>query len=352
MRLRQGRSNRARIIIGVCCAVAIGIIGSVGWYFSALQPYDSKASGNVSFVVAGGSSVDAVAKNLAEQHLIRSQFAYSVYIRLHPAAAKLQAGVYSLSPSMSVADIAQLMSSGKQQSVNITFYPGATLYDARPLDTAKRTDVATVLKKAGYSDADIKTALAKQYQSPLFQDKPSGTTLEGYVYGDTYRFNVGTPVETVLQTSFDTFWQEIEDHDIVAQAKKHGLNLYQAITLASIIQREVHDKNDMKQVAQVFYARLGLGMELGSDVTYIYVAHQQNIPESPDIVSPYNTRLHKGLPPGPIAIPSIDALDAVANPASGDYLYFVAGEDGKTYFSHTLEEHEQNVAAHCGSLCR
>jgi UPF0755 protein len=125
----------------------------------------------------------------------------------------------------------------------------------------------------------------------------------------------------------------------------------QAITLASIVEKEVSNGNDRRQVAQVFLLRLQKKMVLGSDVTYIYAAAITGQTASPDLDSPYNTRKYLGLPPGPISNVSDSSLDAVAYPADGDYLYFVAGDDGKTYFSHTEAEHERLAAEHCIKLC-
>jgi UPF0755 protein len=107
----------------------------------------------------------------------------------------------------------------------------------------------------------------------------------------------------------------------------------------------------MRKVAQVFYTRLEQNMQLGSDVTFIYAANQANETPRVNFPSPYNTRINSGLPPGPIATPGIDALRAVADPASTEYVYFLAGEDGKTYFAYTEEEHNNNIVNHCGDLC-
>lgn len=106
-------------------------------------------------------------------------------------------------------------------------------------------------------------------------------------------------------------------------------------------------------VAGVFYNRLAAGMNLGSDVTYKYAYNQGLCGEdSPTCDSEYNTRVNEGLPPGPIATPTLTALLAVANPTNSNYYYFVAGEDGKTYYSETEDQHNQAVAEHCGDLCQ
>ena len=130
------------------------------------------------------------------------------------------------------------------------------------------------------------------------------------------------------------------------------MSLYQGITLASIIQREVNAEGDQRQVAQVFLLRLKDDISLGSDVTYQYIADKTGVPRDPGLDSPYNTRVVKGLPPGPISAPGRLALDAVANPATGDYKFFLSGDDDKTYFGRTQAEHEKNIADHCKMKCQ
>lgn len=143
-----------------------------------------------------------------------------------------------------------------------------------------------------------------------------------------------------------------------------GLSLYQAITLASIVQRELNCEGKpteggrqercytyQRTIAQIFLKRLRENISLGSDVTFIYAADIMGVAPSVTIDSPYNTRIHTGLPPGPIGAPGILALRAVANPTSTDYLFFIAGDDGLIYFASDQAGHEANIAAHCQKLC-
>lgn len=122
--------------------------------------------------------------------------------------------------------------------------------------------------------------------------------------------------------------------------------------MASIIQREVATAEDAAQVAQVFKLRYDQGMQLGSDVTYQYIADKTGQPRSVDFDSPYNTRRYVGLPPGPISSPGLASLKAVGNPAPGDFVYFLSGDDDKTYFARTNEEHERNIRDHCQKKCQ
>ena len=155
----------------------------------------------------------------------------------------------------------------------------------------------------------------------------------------------------------------VQKNDLVAKYKAQGLDLYQGVTLASIIESEVdcEDKPTperkercyqyQRTIAQIFLKRLRENVSLGSDVTFIYAANQAHVAPTVDIDSPYNTRLHAGLPPGPISSPGELGLKALANPSDTDYLYFIAGDDGLIYFAKTDAEHQQNIKNHCQKGC-
>ena len=135
---------------------------------------------------------------------------------------------------------------------------------------------------------------------------------------------------------------------------EHGFNLYQGIILASIVQKEEPHIENQKAVAQVFYNRLAKDMNLGSDPTYEYAAIKLGLanPRAQyNLDSPYNTRIHGGLTPAPIASPGAAALQAVAEPDDNNYLFFLSGDDDKLYFATTDEEHQQNTIQHCQKKC-
>lgn len=328
-------------LLGIFVALALFAAGAAFlWYHDALEPVSIEEADGVRVSIADGSSPSQIGQLLEEKKLIRSSLAFDIYTRLSNTRSQLQAGVYTLSPSESTEKIVEHIISGNVDTFSITFLPGATLAENR-----------TGLIEAGYSADEVDKALAKTYDSPLFADKPADTDLEGYMYGETYNFSSDASVEDVLKATFDEFYKNIQANDLREGFKKQGLNLYEGITLASIIQREVPHAEDQRQVAQVFYTRLASGMELGSDVTYQYAAEKMGVSPTPDLDSPYNTRKYPGLPPGPIATPGLTALKAVANPAEGDYVYFLSGDDDVTYFAKTNEEHEQNIVDHCQIKC-
>ncbi|MDB5177637.1 MAG: putative Aminodeoxychorismate lyase [Candidatus Saccharibacteria bacterium] len=359
--LKKKWSWRRGTLMIVAIVFILGIVAAIGghiWYQNALSPVSSDTNATrLQVTIETGSTPSQIGDLLVSKQLIRSKQAFDVYTRLNGTQNKLQAGAYRLSPAESTPEIVKHLVSGSVDEFTLTFYPGATLTDTTNKAENKKVDVTTILKRAGYSSEEIAAALKKTYDHPLFADKPASADLEGYVYGETYNFAASATVEDILKRTFDEYQKAIEDNDLVAGFKAQGLNLYQGITLASIIQREVSSKNpgeaskDQKQVAQIFLKRLREGTVLGSDVTYKYAANRFNLIDSPSQDSAYNTRQVKGLPPGPISVPALGALKAVASPATGDYEFFLAGDDGVTYFAHTEAEHEANIRDHCQIGC-
>lgn len=330
------------LLTGLVLALLVTAGGILLWYNAQLSPVDAKNTDKKVVVIESGSTPARIAQTLKDEALIKNTTAFLWYTRINGVQNKLQAGTYRLSPSESTPQIAEHLSSGKVDTFNITFLPGATLADNRK-----------VLIAAGYSDAEVDTALAKSYDSPLFEGKPATADLEGYIYGETYSFGTDTSIEAILEHIFEQFYSVVEENGLIAKYQAQGLSLYEGITLASIVQREASQQgDDMPQIAQVFYSRLKLGMPLGSDVTYQYIADKTGVARDPNLDSPYNTRRYAGLPPGPIATPGKKALLAVATPAQGEYLYFLSGDDNVTYFGRTLAEHEANIKNHCQEKCK
>jgi len=340
------------VIFGLIALLILSVVGALIWYYIELKPRSDDTSQMVLVTIKAGSTPDEIGQSLVDKSVIRSSLAFNIYTRLSSTRGSLQAGSYQLSPGESTPNIVKRLVDGSVDKFSITFYPGATLTDKTSKKDSEKQDVTTVLKRSGlYSDEQITAALAKTYDNPLFKDKPATADLEGYIYGETYNFNMGATVEDILNATFMEFYANIKDNNIAKGFAAQGLNLYQGITLASIVQREASNPDDQKQVAQVFLTRLKQGMPLGSDVTFIYAANKMGVEPISTLQSPYNTRINTGLPPGPVASPGLNALLAVAAPAPGDYVYFVAGDDGRVHFARTLAEHEANVANYCTTEC-
>lgn len=340
-----------KVIISAGICFVFFLICFIAWFLIQLTPVGSDPSYLKRINIPSSSSSTQIGRELEKQGLIRSAAAFDIYVRLSGKGSVLRAGNYRLSPAEGTAQIVEHFIKGSNDEFKITFYPGATLTDISTTNSQKKLDVTSVLKRAGFTDSEIQSALADVYDSPLFDGKPADSDLEGYVYGETYNFNDGASAEAVLRATFKEFYVQIQKNNLITGFQAHHLNLYEAITLASIIQREANTPSDQRQVAAVFYNRLKIGMVLGSDVTYQYIADKTGVARNPNLDSPYNTRRFPGLPPGPIASPGLSALQAVANPASSDYLFFLAGDDGALHFARTSAEHESNITRYCKVGC-
>ena len=347
----RSRKRIVLIILTVICSLIIAVLVAVfAWYELASKPVSSAAN-KVRVQVVKGSSPTQIGRLLEEKKIIRSQLAFDIYTRLSGARNRLQAGTYRLSPSEPMEKVVARLVSGSVDEFTLTFYPGATLTDMTDTPEDKKTDVQTVLRRAGFADEEITEAFKKLYNHPLFVGKPASTSLEGYIYGETYNFDSNATVEQILERTFDEYYNKLTENNLITGFKRQGLTLYQGITLASIVQREVPGVADQKQVAQVFLKRLRNDIPLGSDITAYYGADREGSKRSVTTDTVYNTRIHPGLPPGPIASPGLTALEAVAHPAKGDYLYFLSGDNNITYFARTDKEHEANIRDHCKIKC-
>ncbi len=326
--------------IAAAAAIVIIAVACFAWYQSQLAPVSSDASKQVRVIIQSGTSPSAIGDKLKEAGVIRSKLAFTIYTKLTGTENNLKAGSFNLRPSLSMPKIVDHLVAGKQDTFNVTFLPGDTVANARKK-----------LITLGYSASEVDAAFNKQYDRPLFATKPTTADLEGYLYGETIQFETSATVESILGRFFDEYEKVITDNNLVEGFKKQGLSLYEGIILASIVQREVPNADDQRQVARVFYNRMKQGMNLGSDVTYHYAAEKLGVPRDPGLQSPYNTRIHVGLPPGPIATPGKSALIAVAIPSNNGYLYFLSGDDDKTYFGKTDAEHQRNITQHCVKKC-
>lgn len=338
--------KRQRPLLAALAAFIVLALGTIIYISSSLRPVDSDDKTNVRFIITSGETATNIASSLHEEGLIRDPFVFQLYTQFTGTKSKLQAGGYVLKKSHSLGEIVDHLASGKTDEASITVLPGLTLQQlADP-------EVNGSFAQQGFSTQEIKAAYDASYTGALFETKPAGRSLEGYIYPETYNIMADQSLKEVIQKSLDEMHMQIQKRGLEPLIAQQGLSLHDGIILASIIQKEVSNAEEQKQVAQVFHKRLKEGVVLGSDVTFMYIAQKEGREPSVNDNSPYNTRKHGGLPPGPIANFNISALVAVASPAPGDYLYFVAGDDGTTHFARTEAEHESNVAKYCTVLCR
>lgn len=336
-----GKVWRMAAVIGVALLLVATFTVRV-IYDRSLQPV-SASQHSVLITVESGASVREIGQNLEKAGLVRTSWAFEWYIRNSNVRDKLQAGTYYFRPNQGVKEIVEAMTQGKIATNLFTILPGQRLDQVR----------AALVNNGGFSASDVDEALKPENfaDHPALTDKPSAANLEGYLYPESFQKTGNTKPATVLKQSLDEMQKHLTP-DIREAFVKQGLTVHQGVTLASIVEQEVSNKDDRKIVAQVFLTRLKQGMPLQSDVTVIYGALKAGQPPKLDYDSDYNTFLHPGLPPGPISNVSESSLQAVAFPSDTDYIFFVAGDDGKTYFAHTQAEHEKNVELYCKKLCQ
>ena len=340
---RKNREWPQVVVLLIVVILAIGVGGALiarHVYDSELRPLSS-GQHSESVTIPKGATLKEVASLLKKQHIVKSDWAFAQYVRNKQAEDEIKAGTYDLSPSQSVQEIVSIITEGKVATNLITILPG------QRLDQIKKT-----FENSGFSVAAVDAAFNPNLYTdhPALVDKPVGASLEGYLYPESFQKTNDTTPQDIIRESLDEMQKRLTP-DVRAAIEAKGLNIYQGIILASMVEQEANQPADRAKVAQVFLSRLNKGMKLESDVTAFYGAVAAGQPPTVGFKSSYNTYFVPKLPIGPVSNVSASSLDAVAHPASTNYLYFVAGDDGTVYYSNTQAEHDAQVTQYCHKLC-
>lgn len=345
------------VLVGVCSLLIVFGVFSSLWASveeNYLSPVDPDDATEIPFSVESGNSLSRVARNLEAAGLVKNGSVFKYYCDFAGMGQKIQAGDYQVKKSMSMFEIAELLTTGDGQPTvtDITVIPGYTVETVaaylKEKGVLKDTAEFLELCKTGEGVTDyyfVQEALQTANVSSRRY------LLEGYLAPDTYEVYLNATAEEIVkklldQTDFvfSTEWQE--------RADELGLTMDETLTLASMIEKEAK-KSDFAKVSAVFHNRLKTGMKLQSDPTIHYITGEQRMSlRASDLAadSPYNTYSVAGLPLGPICNPSPEAIYAALYPdesyVAEKYYYFCSKDpnSGELYFSRTLEEHEQAVA--------
>ena len=305
------------------------------------QPGDPAGAEQL-FVIQPGENALSVSTRLEQAALIPSAHSFQTYLAWTGLDTIIQTGTYRLSPAMPAQEIAKTLASASLTEVMFTVLPGWRM-----------EEIAASLPTSGLDitpDAFLAAASAPA-NAPDFL--PAGATAEGFLPPGKYTLPRSTSAEQLVFLLLQSFSSRLTP-ELRSGLTSHGLTVFQAVTLASIVQREAVVAGEMPMIASVFYNRLGINMRLQTDPTVQYAlgydAARGTWWTNPlsladlKVDSPYNTYLHPGLPPGPISNPGLAALQAVAAPAKSNYFYFQARCDksGLHAFAETLEQHQQN----------
>jgi UPF0755 protein len=327
------RPRRTRhLVVGALIVLVVALVpAAYVKYRLDLRPVTTGNAVPAEFVVTSGQNAQTVATGLKSAGLIRNRNAFITYVNLHGLRPRLKVGRYQLNAGLSAAEIAETIAAGRTLSKRLVIPEGYRL-----------SQIKAAAGELGIAPAAFDAALAAPHSQAFLSSKPAGVSLEGYLFPDSYEIDATTTAESLVNAMLDNFGRRVSTQYAQAFAAK-GLTLHQGLTIASIVEKEVNIAADRPVVAQIFLKRQQIGMPLGSDVTVDYAAALLGKSFDLSLNSPYNTRRFAGLPPGPICSPGLSALDAVTHPASTDYLYFLTGKDGKTYWGKTLADHERNI---------
>lgn len=330
-------------LFGVLILLGVLAAGALAWWgHQWLQTPIATLAEPTIFEVPKGASLRTVASTLNDQNLLDQPLIFIAWARITKRDHSLKAGEYQLTPGLTPSGLLDLLNSGEVLLHSITFIEGSTFADIRKVlaqSSSVRGDYAA------RSPEDIMRVLGQPDLHP-----------EGQFFPDTYRFPRNTTDIELLGMAFRRMQQELKTA-WASRAKDLPLaGPYEALILASIVEKETALDTERPQIAGVFVERLRRGMRLQTDPTVIYGmmnAYDGNIRRA-DLLrdTPYNTYTRAGLPPTPIALPGLDSIRAAVNPASTGALFFVAtGKgDGSHYFSRTLAEHNAAVKRYLQKL--
>jgi len=337
------------IIAGIIIFVMITVLFSGFRYVEhELSPVKS-TNRAVRVVIPAGMGTAGISDILQQEGIIRNSTLFTYYLLYNGQGQLFKAGTYDMLPGMSKQQIIDKLNDGdvvKVQMVRYSFPEGLNIQQMAAIIGNQHAMTASVF----VSYADAKHNYNHTWASEIPNDPNLKHRLEGYLFPETYSMVKDSTPADIIQRLLDELNLKLQQlpPDWQAQMAKDGVNFHQMLTVASLIEREVTVSAERPIVAGVIYNRLKLGMPLQMDATIQYLlAQPKDALNDKDlqIESPYNTYLHKGLPPGPIANPSLESIRAAIYPQPSKYLYYVAKNDGshRHLFAVTFAEHQHNI---------
>lgn len=339
LEIQKTRKNLASAIgfspsglVVLALLIGMGFLSIHAWWL--LVPAPAIQSGAKVVEIAPHQGAVAVARRLAGEGVIRSRLGFFLLAALKGTAGSLKAGEYEIPQNANTVQILRFLEEGRVRQHAIRFLEGGTV-----------RELARILEAEGLARAEDVLRISRDpfFLRTLAIEAPS---LEGYLFPDTYRFFKGLSAEEMLARMVLRLRSKLTD-GLLAQAEARGLTLHELLTLASIIEREAVVPEELPLISAVFWNRIKREMPLQADPTVQYAVgkgRQALTREDLQVDSPFNTYRVRGLPPGPIASPGEAAIRATLNPANVNYLYFVAMDDRRHFFSTTLEQHNSAVA--------
>ena len=325
---------RKRVEMIAVLAAGLLAVLAAHFHFVFFTPPTYSGPGETRIIdIPQGTSFRVIAESLERNGVIRDSQDFLFAARLLGAQKKVRAGEYELTTAMTPLAVLRALVKGKVRRYFVTIPEG---YSA--------ADIAALLEGEGLADAGEFMARVRD-RSAAASFGLKGESLEGYLFPDTYQFTRGMGADGVIRAMVERF-KSVYYPELDEMARARGMGLEEVVTIASIIEKETGDPSERKLISAVLHNRLRKRIRLQSDPTVIYGIKDfdGNLTRAHLAArTPYNTYTRYGLPPGPIASPGRDSLEAAINPADEDYLYFVSKNDGTHHFSRTLAEHNRAV---------
>ncbi len=324
-------------------AAAIGglfavLLLSIFFVFGEREAPRATADGNLPIYVKVHSGMNAqeIGEELQRRGIVRNKYKFWLMAKLNGYESRFMAGRYEFHSGMKIEDVLEKLVQGESSEYRFVIPEGFTV-----LDIAKRLDEEGIVSREDF------LRKAKDFAPRDYMKGKEEVTYraEGFLFPATYTVATDIDADGVLQLMANTFDQRLTPA-LRRKAKSMDLSIYELVTLASLVEKEARYEEDRPIIAQVFFKRLELGMPLQSDASlqYLMDAPKEDVSiADTKIDSPYNTYQNAGLPPGPVANPGTDSIEAVLHPSETEYLYFVADRDGHNHYAYTYDEHLEIV---------
>jgi UPF0755 protein len=323
------------VIITAVLLLAAGAAAAL-LYQRVTPPFRGYDSAEQFVEIPQGAGTRGIGERLVDGGVVRDHLTFRLALWMSGEARRLKAGEYRFDRAMTPFEVIDKIARGDVYVVNVTFPEGLTI-----------AEMAKIFESHSIGPASAFTAAARD-PSRVRELDPAATDLEGYLFPETYALSRHTAADTLVHQMVARF-EHVFTPELRQAAAARNLTVRQAVTLASIVEKETARNEERPTVAAVYLNRLRLNMALQCDPTVIYALeragkYEGNLHRNDlSMDSPYNTYRYPGLPPGPIASPGRASLEAAVHPANADFLYFVSRNDGSHQFARTLEEHNRNV---------
>ncbi|MDD3661759.1 MAG: endolytic transglycosylase MltG [Candidatus Dojkabacteria bacterium] len=336
---------------GLLSALIIVVLAAAGALLlsSAYRKAAYKGSGEptriIDFTIEEGETVSQITTKLFNHGLIDNELFFKFFVRQKGLSSKLQAGSFRIPDNLPYTELTDTLQNAQHPDIWVTIPEGLMAVEiADVLEEAFTLNPENSFKK----NAFLELVNSGTYIPTIDVPVPDNTSLEGFLFPDTYRFPPDATAEYVLDAMLGTLRQKVYEPN-VSDIERSGYSFHELLTLASILERETRHEEDRRYVADILLRRQESGWALEVDATLLYhFGDWKHVITYEDlqIDSPYNTRKYTGLPPTPIANPGQQAFDALLDPSENPYWFYISDKDGILHYAETLEEHNENITTY------